>query len=523
MRLAPLALAPLAFFVALAHCGGDDSNTTDAGTDAGMKDTGMADNYKPPPPLDSGPDMGTDSGPACPPASGAYLWHKVIPGAHDASGVATDSAGNTYAVGSFSGMADFEIKKLNATGGDDLYVMQLDAMGIAKWAVAYGGMGNDVATSIAVGPSGDLYVSGSFDSASIDFGKGPLASGGQQAGFVAKLSATDGSAEWAVAFTESSGKSVHCPGIAASATNVAVGCDFDGATLQYGKGSVMNHDTGKKDLAVMALDPSSGAASWGNGIGVGGADDVMGRMGIDESGDFLVAATVAGGMVGDTLGTLTVSAPGSSGNALYARLLQGNGHRFWVNAWGGNSGPTTGAGVSGFSAGTVAVFAGRVSGSTMLGMNSVMSAGADDAYVFRYDQTMGKTVWTKLFGGTSSTPGEGVVDLATDFCANSFVTGELLSTDATLDSIMIGGPPKNSVGMFTAKLSPTGKGLWAVGISPQQNPNEYVKSLSVAVTPKGEVRVGGTWKGTSALDGSNYENTPNAGMDAEALIMAYGP
>jgi hypothetical protein len=66
------------------------------------------------------------------------------------------------------------------------------------WLTQIGGLGNDMATAVAVSPSGDLIVAGQFEE-TIDLGLGPLHSYGAQDAFVAGLD-DQGHALWNVAW-----------------------------------------------------------------------------------------------------------------------------------------------------------------------------------------------------------------------------------------------------------------------------------------------------------------------------------
>jgi hypothetical protein len=138
-----------------------------------------------------------------PAAAQAPPWHW----AHtlcigNAAATALDAAGNVYVTGRFSGTATFGATTLTSAGGDDIFIAKLTSGGAYEWAVQAGGAQDETGLGLVVDAvSGEVVVSGSFDSPSVTFGATQLLnSGGGGFGnsdaFVAKLS-TVGAWQWA--------------------------------------------------------------------------------------------------------------------------------------------------------------------------------------------------------------------------------------------------------------------------------------------------------------------------------------
>ena len=88
--------------------------------------------------------------------------------------VFVDAAGNTYITGVFSGTVDFDpstgetwLTSTDAT--NDVFILKLNADGTLAWARSVGGSGNDQGYGIAVDGSGNVVVTGIFNSANADF------------------------------------------------------------------------------------------------------------------------------------------------------------------------------------------------------------------------------------------------------------------------------------------------------------------------------------------------------------------
>jgi len=106
-----------------------------------------------------------------------FTWAKNIGGAgnEEPTSIKTDSAGNIYITGWFSGTVDFDpgpgVYTLSSAGGNDVFVVKLSAAGNLLWARCVGGTSTDIGFSIAIDRLGNSYVTGSFQG-SVDFDPG---------------------------------------------------------------------------------------------------------------------------------------------------------------------------------------------------------------------------------------------------------------------------------------------------------------------------------------------------------------
>ncbi|MBN2473963.1 MAG: VCBS repeat-containing protein, partial [Pirellulales bacterium] len=110
-------------------------------------------------------------------ASGNVVWARSVgsPGPDRAHGVALDNRGGVYLAGSFQQTVDFDpgpgIFRQTSTGGDDLFVLKLDAAGLFCFAQSVGGTngaGDERAFDVAADPAGGLAITGAFASAEVD-------------------------------------------------------------------------------------------------------------------------------------------------------------------------------------------------------------------------------------------------------------------------------------------------------------------------------------------------------------------
>ena len=92
----------------------------------------------------------------------------------DIPSVAIDASGDAYVAGAFEGTVDFDPgpgDDSHTAIGSDAFLSKFDSNGNFIWADVWGGNSWDYAQSIAMGNSGDLYVTGEY-SDSVDFDPG---------------------------------------------------------------------------------------------------------------------------------------------------------------------------------------------------------------------------------------------------------------------------------------------------------------------------------------------------------------
>jgi hypothetical protein len=113
-------------------------------------------------------------------SDGNIVWAKNASGVDYASAysVTADSIGNIYVCGDFGGDSiTFGNVTLYSNGYDDLYVVKYDNEGNILWAKCAGGAESDLARSVSIDKSGNLYVAGAFCSSLITFDSITLTNG----------------------------------------------------------------------------------------------------------------------------------------------------------------------------------------------------------------------------------------------------------------------------------------------------------------------------------------------------------
>jgi len=134
--------------------------------------------------------------------SGAHLWSKVAGGWTDAgNAVAVDAAGNVVVTGQFGNWLDFGTGWIPHRGGNDIFLAKFTSAGTAVWVKTFGATGDDWGARVAVDGSGNVIITGAVG-VSADFGGGMLLSHGGLDIFAAKFSAA-GTHLWSQIFGSS--------------------------------------------------------------------------------------------------------------------------------------------------------------------------------------------------------------------------------------------------------------------------------------------------------------------------------
>ncbi len=212
--------------------------------------------------------------------NGDFIWAKSVGGTvwDSPKDALIDSSGNIYLTGRLDGdTIDFDpgpgVFNLPSAGAHDFYVLKLDQNGDFGFAKRLAGASTDIALSIALDNSGNIYTTGYFSgTADFDPGVGTynLTSNGSEDIFISKLD-TNGDFVWAKhtgGLLEDDGHAIHID----SLNNIYLTGYFQGTTdLDPGAGTHNLTALGPKDIFVLKLD-SSGDFVWGKALSGTGTD-----------------------------------------------------------------------------------------------------------------------------------------------------------------------------------------------------------------------------------------------------------
>jgi len=452
----------------------------------------------------------------------------------EGQGVAVDGAGNTYAIGTFSGTAIFGVGEANETvltsaAGFDIFVTKYGRDGSLLWARRAGsgtGFLDDFGSGIAVDRAGNSYVTGYF-SGTATFGAGEvnetvLTSANTAEFFVARYD-SDGSLTWvkqAFGSTDDYGVDIAVDG---SGNCFVTGFFYGTATFGAGEASeTVLTSAGTGDIFIAMYD-RDGSLLWarhagGTGVPAGDGIAVDGAGSCYVTGTFLGTATFGFGEANETV----LSSNG--GGDIFVAKYDRSGGLLWATKAGG-AGLDGSRGIAVDGAGNsyaTGYFSGDATfGSGEANQTDLSSTGSYDIFVAKYDRS-GSLLWATQAGGNANL-GDFGVSIAVDGPGSSYVTG-YFSGDATFG---VGEPEQtilNSAGgfdVFVAKFDRNGSLLWAVqSVGAADN-----RGYGIAVDGPGNSYVAGSFTGDATFGAGEANQTvlSTDGIAAPFVAKFTGP
>lgn len=362
-------------------------------------------------------------------------------------GIATDSQGNAYWVGSLAGTVDFGCGTITDGNSDVMgFIAKRAPDGTCAWVRAITVGFNDAwAYGVAIDADDRIYVTGSYNG-NADFGDGvTLGSLGSDDIFLARYN-TDGTCLWARR-AGSSASSDEARGVAVSADGGVFIAGFSGGTT-IGFDGISIPNAGNFRQLVIARYDSTGTVQWARASAGNGQGKTC--RAISVSGDRLFVTGQVGGSTA-TYDGLALT-PAASGAYLYVLAAGLDGDGLWARSFG--TGDHEGMGISADTLGNVFVAA-RLWGSLFLPDDTLTSVSSnDDILVMKLDEE-GDLQWAQSTGSTQR-------DLAWDVEADGM--GNVLVSAHFQQSIDFFGAPFTALGgedMLIAKLGGDGQVVWA--------------------------------------------------------------
>ncbi len=402
-----------------------------------------------------------------------WTWGQNL-GTTTSNSVATDSIGNSYVTGGFSGTVTFGSTTLTSSA-QDVFVVKYDSAGTVLWArKASSGAANEIGNDIAVDAAGNYYITGEYGSGNAVIGGSSLASstGSVSDLFVVKFNAA-GLALWAHKLGSSNvdtyGKSI--------AVDAAGDC-FVASTGRSGT----SYSLGFKKFTSTGLVGSffanySSVAIEQAGVSVDGFGNVYGT----------------GTAVG-TFGCIIIKLD-PSGNQVWNRTIANAKGRDIVTDQSGNS-----------------YITGSFTGTSTFGGFSLTSAGLTDIFLAKYDAA-GQPVWAKSAGGVDSDYGDGV---ALDTLGNCFVSGRFQHS-AYFNGVNISNYNSGVSDVFVAKYSASGNILWVK----QTGKNGVDGGAKISTDKSGNSYVSGIFGFSISFDNQTFTGLSNSSYLAK--IGNYSP
>jgi hypothetical protein len=256
-------------------------------------------------------------------ASGNVLWANSAGGAEFdfATSVAADISGNTYAAGVFgSSSITFGSYTLTNEGSRDVFLVKYDAGGNVLWAKSAGGTDWDVANSVAVDASGNIYMAGYFFSTTFTFGSDILTNAGEDDVFLAKYDAS-GNVLWAKS-AGGTGSDEASSVAADSFGNIDMTGYFSSSAITFGSYTLTNAAAGDRDIFIANYD-ATGNVLWAISAG-GTTADKGSTLTVDASGNPYVAGYFKSSTIAFGSCNLTNTGPDNTSDMFLAKLESSN-------------------------------------------------------------------------------------------------------------------------------------------------------------------------------------------------------
>lgn len=392
-----------------------------------------------------------------------WQWAKSAGGnGYDNAGsIATDANGNLLVTGSFNS-SSITFGSTTLTNADtsgntaDIFLVKYDALGNVQWAKSAGGTYNDKAWGIATDASGNVLVTGGFDSPAITFGSITLSNtaitGDTTDIFLVKYDAS-GNLIWGKANG----------GINAD-ESFAIATDANGNVLVTGRflspsitfGSTTLTSAGYISIFIVKYDVA-GNVLWAKSAG---ATDPSKNYGIttDIGGNVFVTGHFVSSSI--TFGSTTLTNTDITGatSDIYIVKYDALGNVLWAKSAGGIN-ADYGNSISTDASGNVLVTGDFNSPVITFGSDTLTNVGFADIFIVKYDPA-GNVLWAKSAGGTNPDYSNGI---STDGSGNVFITGEFQSSSITFGSTTLINTDitANTEDVLVAKYDASGNVLWA--------------------------------------------------------------
>ena len=405
------------------------------------------------------------------------VWAKQIGGVgSNGSGgnsIKVDFLGNACFTGTFQGTNDFDpgpgTYTLNSFGSADIFISKLDPLGNFLWAKQIMGNNDDISTFLFVDGSGNIYVTGYFNSTTVDFDPGPgtftLSSISSYSfanavnGFVLKLD-PNGNFIWVKQLGDAGAENAYCINVDNAGSIYTVGNFYGVSDLDPSPGTYTLSGTGYSDVFISKLD-AFGNFVWAKQIASNNGiysstivSDASGAMYL--TGAFIGTADFDPGPGTYTLASATIGAYdifvlklNSVGNFQFAKQMSGG---WWT--WGTSMVTDVSKNIY-----LTGYFDYTVDFDPSTSAYNLTSFGSTDAYVTKLD-SIGNFIWTSQLGGPGQDQSNSIY---VDPSGNVYTTGYFRGTadfDPSLSTYTFSSPGHNN-DIFISKLDNSGNFMWA--------------------------------------------------------------
>jgi hypothetical protein len=449
--------------------------------------------------------------------SPSFLWAKSAGGTQfyydDGNSVSTDASGNVYVTGYFqSPTITFGTTTLTNTGGFDFFITKYDAGGNVLWAKSAIGVGqkDDIGQSISIDANGNVYVIGLFYSSSITFGTITLTNSGINTDDIFVVKYNSNGN---VLWAKREGGTYYDEGKSISTDangNVLITGNFSSSTLSLGTTTLTSGGMFSWNFFVVKYD-SNGNTLWAKGAG-GTLGELANSISADVNGNVFVIGIFSSPSL--SLGTTTLTNSGLSD--IFVVKYDINGNVLWAKGAGGTDDDLAYS-VSTDANGNVFMSGSFKSQTISFGTTTLTNVNVGSYFVTKYD-TNGNMLWAKSAGGTNYDAGYGT---SADGNGNVYVTGCFYSSSLSfgLTTLTNANTGLNESDMFVVKYDANGNVLWAKS----QGGIDQDVGHALSVNASGDIFVTGHFHNYPIAFGSTTLTTVGGSIFVAKLgVMATG-
>lgn len=341
--------------------------------------------------------------------NGVLQWVQAAGSLIDDAGqsVAVDNSGNVYVIGYYQEEAKFTNSvSITSQGGVDIFLAKYNSNGVFQWVRSAGGTGNENGAGIALGASGNIYITGSYEGTATFDGISKTANGSNSDLFIAMYN-NSGAVQWvqsAGGIGIDNGQSIAVDG----SEKVYISGYFTTTTTF---GTINKTSTGGIDIFIAKFDPALSSWSYVQTYG-GTQDDIPQSIALDAGGNIYITGIFSGTT---SFGGITKTSQGN--NDIFVAKFNNTGVVQWVQS-AGSSGLDSSQDIAVDDGGNV-YLTGYYGRTATFGTITKTEEGGFDIFVAKYNNA-GNLLWVKSMGNSNFDIGQAI---AIDNTNNVWVTG----------------------------------------------------------------------------------------------------
>lgn len=214
---------------------------------------------------------------------GKLIWIRTGGSTEDdyGTGLAVDNDDNIYVTGTYNGNSDFSGNTINSKGADDIFLIKYSSDGDYMWGVGIGNSRNDISGGVTIDSYNNPIITGAY-SGVLSIANKVIFSRGDYDFLMVQYS-SDGNFIWAANNGSASadyGKDI----LYNNLDEIFIVGEFSG-TLFLGSEALVA--IGNKDLFIAKYD-RNGYFQWAKQIGSGSENDEIGKISTDNNGNVYV-------------------------------------------------------------------------------------------------------------------------------------------------------------------------------------------------------------------------------------------